>query len=224
MTPASTPRLAEFWLPALELARRLFREPPPDTAAVGPALIAALDSAATRAAEHGYSQAQIQASLFAVVAWIDEAAMTQAWAGAAGWRLVPLQRHYFSTTRAGVEFFQRLSGLAEDDSAVRGVYALMLVAGFAGHYGARPPGELAALRRDVLERVATEGNMARLSVDEALFPAAAATDTTRAERRHPRPALATFLLVAVPICLLIGLYVYLDATLANLAAQLIARV
>lgn len=222
--PASTPRLADFWLPTLELARRLFREPPADIAGVGPTLIASLDTASARAADHGFAQTQIQSARFAVVAWLDETAMTQPWPGASGWRLAPLQRHDFSTTRAGVEFFQRLDALGEDDAAVREVYALMLVAGFAGHYSARPPGELAALRHDVVERVTREGNMARLAVDEPLFPAASAMAEARAERRTPRPATATLMLIAVPLCLLVGLYVYLDATLAQLASQLMQRI
>ena len=145
MTSTHPTRLADFWLPILEQARRSFAAPPADTAEVGRSLVAALDAAAARAAEHGHSQDQIQQALFAVVAWIDEAAMTRPWPGASAWRLAPLQRHYFSTTRAGVEFFQRLQALPDDATSVREVYGLMLVAGFAGHYTIKPPGELAAV-------------------------------------------------------------------------------
>lgn len=221
MTPTPL-RLADAWLPTLELARRGFEATPPlDAAELGRTLMASLDATVARAREHGYSSEQVQSALFAVVAWIDEAAMTQPWPGASVWRLSPLQRHYFATTRAGVEFFQRLEQLGEEDTAVREVYGLMLIAGFTGHYSGKPAGELAAWRRDLLERIQFDGKMRGAVAGQTLFPAANPPRTaTGSPTRSNWPVLSIVLLILIPLGLLVGLYAYLDTSLAALAAPL----
>jgi type VI secretion system protein ImpK len=195
----------------------------PDAAAVAEQLKASLDAAVARAQADGYTAAETQASLFAVVAWIDELAMSREWAGGAAWRLAPLQRHYFSTTRAGAEFFEKLEALPDDAIEVREVYGLVLLAGFAGRYTHRPPAELAEYRTAVLQRIAQERQMAPLDPDLPLFPQAGGRRPKMTQyRRGLAPSLVTFILVVLPLCALLGLYLYLDYSVASEAARITA--
>lgn len=193
--------------------------------AVRAELKASLDAALERAQANGYTAADAQAALFAVVSWIDEMAMSRDWAGATSWRLAPLQRHYFSTTRAGVEFFERLEALPDDAVEVREVYGLALLAGFNGRYTHRAPAELADYRASLLERVAAERRMSPLDPDLPLFPHAGGRAPKVAPyRRGIGPSLATFLLVVVPLCALLVLYLYLDARVAAEATDVAAPI
>lgn len=214
-------RLADCWVGVMERARRLIGEPSASAAAVAATLIAHLDQAASRARDLHYSEAQVRDSLFAVVAWIDETAMTAPWSGAVEWRRAPLQRHYFSTTRAGVEFFQRLEALPEADGGAREVFGLALLAGFAGRFATRPGGELANYRRLCLQRIAQDGQMQPLDAYTSLFgqPEIASTPG-RAQIRRRLPGLALGLLILLPALALAALYVGLDRPLAVAAAEL----
>jgi type VI secretion system protein ImpK len=220
-------RLSNIWISSMELARAAIggigAAANPDAAAVAAQLKSSLDAAVGRAQAQGYTSAETQAALFAVVAWIDELAMSREWPGGAAWRLSPLQRHYFSTTRAGAEFFEKLEALPEDAIEVREVYGLSMLAGFAGRYAHRPAGELAQYREALLERIAEERRMAPLDPSLPLFPQAGARGPRMARyRRGMAPSLATFILVVLPLCLLLGLYLYLDYRVATEAAQVTA--
>lgn len=195
----------------------------PDADGLRAELKQSLDAAVERVQANGYTAAEAQASLFAVVAWIDEMAMSRDWPGTASWRLAPLQRHYFSTTRAGVEFFERLEALPDDAVEVREVYALALLAGFSGRYTHRAPAELADYRAAALEKIATQRNLAPLAPDQPLFPQPGVRAAKVAPyRRGIGPSLATLLLVIVPLCTLLGLYLYLDYRVAAETAGVIA--
>lgn len=218
-------RLSNIWVSSMEQARAAFGGPDSalDAAAVAEQLKQSLDATVARAQAGGYTAAQTQSALFAVVAWIDELAMSRDWAGGAAWRLTPLQRHYFSTTRAGAEFFEKLEALPEDAIEVREVYGLVLLAGFSGRYIHRPPGELAAYRSALLDRIARERQMSPLDPDQPLFPMAGARRPKMAQyRRGLAPSLATFILIVLPLCALLGLYLYLDYGVAVEAAQITA--
>ena len=216
-------RLSNFWIPVIDSARVAMTQPTQDAASLSAQLTATLDATAARAQDAGFSPEDVQLVLFAVVAWIDELAMSREWPGAAAWRLAPLQRHYFSTTRAGVAFFEKLEALPDDATEVREVYGLVLLAGFHGRYTHRPAGERAEYRRALLERIAQERQMKPLGVEHPLFPQSGAG--ARRPSRHTRgmaPSLASLLLIVLPLCVLLGLYLFLDYRLANTAAQLVA--
>lgn len=218
-------RLSNIWVSSMEQARAAINGPTAnqDAAAVAEQLKASLDAAVARAQSGGYTAAEVQASLFAVVAWIDELAMSREWAGGATWRLAPLQRHYFSTTRAGAEFFEKLEALPDQAIEVREVYGLALLAGFSGRYTHRPPGELAAYRSALLARIADERQMAPLDPDLPLFPQAGGRRARSPQyRRGLAPSLVTFILIVLPLCALLGLYLYLDYGVATNAAGFVA--
>lgn len=214
-------RLASYWIPEMDSAHAAFRQAGTDGDGVAATIKASLDQAATRAARAGYTAEQVQAALYATVAWIDEVAMSMDWPGAARWRLSPLQRHYFATTQAGVGFFERLNALPEHETEVREVYALMLVAGFQGDFAHRPPTELQAYRCALLERVAQEGGMTPIGGNLPLFPAAQVPGAVATPRRG-HASMAAVLIVLVPVAILLMLYVYLDYQLADDVADLVS--
>lgn len=214
-------RLAACWVGVMEHARRMIGEPSARATTVASMLTTQLDQAASRARELHYPEAQVRDSLFAVVAWIDETAMTSDWLGATDWRRAPLQRHYFSTTRAGVEFFQRLEALPEADSGTREVFGLALLAGFAGRYATRPGGELANYRRLCLQRIAKDGQMQPLDAFSPLFAQPEIVSMpVRTQIRRRLPGLALALLILLPTLALTALYISLDRPLATTATEL----
>jgi type VI secretion system protein ImpK len=72
--------------------------------------------------------------LFAVCALIDEMILCSAWPGRDKRQLNQLQHHFFNTTNAGTEFFDRLKALTPDEDGVREVYGWCLAMGFKGAY------------------------------------------------------------------------------------------
>lgn len=217
-------RLADCWVGIMLNARCLIAEPEAEFSGVAPALIAQLDFAITRARDLQYSEPEIRESLFAIVAWIDETAMTSSWAGASNWRNKPLQRHYFSTTRAGIEFFQRLEGLPEAAINAREVFGLTLLAGFAGRYASRPGGELADYRHQCLQRIARDGHMQSLDIWSELFSQVDnRRPPTQIKNRRRQSRFMPLLLLLIPVLALSGLYISLDRPLKNITAELIGK-
>ena len=214
-------RLASYWIPEMERAYAAFRQGGTDVDAIAAELKSSLDRASASAARNGYSPEQVKNALYATVAWIDELAMSFDWPGSAAWRLSPLQRHYFATTRAGVGFFERLAALPEGEVQVREVYALMLVAGFQGDFAHRPAAHLHEFRAELLERVAQESGMAPLGGGQALFPQIYAGGK-RAQPRRTGPSMAAVLTVVLPILILLALYWYLNYQLSTEATELIS--
>ena len=97
-------------------------------------ILGLLDKAGVCARGRGFRAEDIAESHFAVCAWIDEAILTSAWSGAPEWKKLQLQRDFYNTNNAGVEFFERLEALGANHKPVREVYALCLALGFHGRY------------------------------------------------------------------------------------------
>ncbi|HEX5125560.1 MAG TPA: DotU family type IV/VI secretion system protein, partial [Rhodocyclaceae bacterium] len=95
-----------------------------------------LSEARLAAQDADFDRADVDAASFAVIAWIDESVQCSDWKYAAQWGSRPLQKTYFNTTRAGVEFFKRLDALTVNQAAVREVFFLCLAMGFKGRYAA----------------------------------------------------------------------------------------
>jgi type VI secretion system protein ImpK len=216
-------RLTDFWVPAMEEIRAILAEPGQNAAAAADRMREVLDRAHKQALDQGVDAEAAQSSLFAVVAWADELAMTRDWAGASAWRQAPLQRHYFSTTRAGNEFFSRLEALPEENMDVREVYALAMLAGFHGRYTYRPHEELAEYRHELLQRVAQERSMAPLTPEEPLFPDTGLTARleARVESRNS-PSWTAFMIVVIPLLCLLALYLVLDASVSHMVTRALA--
>ena len=128
----------------------------------------------TMAESHGLDEAAYDRARFAVFAWIDETVMKSGFEGKVIWHRQLLQRTYYQTTGAGVEFYRRLEELEEEDKEVREVYFLCLALGFSGRYGLTD--EDRGLRRKVMQeqirRLAGPVNLLSRDEDIRLFPEA----------------------------------------------------
>lgn len=107
-----------------------------------------LEEAEKKAREAGYSSRQLDEARFPIVALIDEAVGSSQWPGRAIWRNEPLQKLYFDTRLAGVEFYQRLAALRENPAEnlpLLELYYACLGVGFAGLHRVQEPEKLDAL-------------------------------------------------------------------------------
>lgn len=215
-------RLVDCWMGVFDAANAGFADPAQTQERLSAELIELLDQACNRAREHQFAEAEIREALFAMVAWIDESAMSRNWPGAEAWRRAPMQRHYFSTNRAGVEFFQRLEGLPEAAQGAREVFGVVLLSGFQGRFATRPGGELANYRRQLLERIVQDNKMPPLDAFSHLFPQPQNDLPPRAMHlRRGLPGISLFLLIALPLLALGALYLGFDVLLGRQVADLL---
>ncbi|WP_027212216.1 DotU family type IV/VI secretion system protein [Burkholderia sp. WSM2232] len=212
-------RLTNYWMPVLERTRREMLAPGAAASNVGDTLRSLIEAANAAAQRAGFSERDVLDAQFAVAAWIDECAMTLGWAGANAWRASPLQRHYFGTTRAGVEFFQRLDALALDAWPVREVFALVLIAGFKGQFAGRPQMEFAAYRNSVIDSLVKDGHALSL---EPSISGERAIDSASRLRRRPRAVFALLIIIAVPLALLGLLFAGYESALSAQVNALLA--
>ncbi|MGE8186819.1 DotU family type IV/VI secretion system protein [Pseudomonas sp. NPDC086278] len=219
MTPT---RLADCWMPVFDAAKHGFADTTQTHASLSTALMGLVDGAVARARNFQFAEAEIREAQFAVVAWIDETAMSGQWAGAMQWRTALLQNHYFSTSRAGVEFFQRLEALPESAVGAREVYGLALLAGFQGRFATRPVGELSLYRQKCIERIALDNRMTGLDSTTPLFtqPTEIVPRAAKTIRRG-LPGVALVMLIGIPLVILCVLYVTFDQSLSQQVNQLL---
>lgn len=177
-----------------------------------------LDSQYQKALEGGYSQQQYRQGLFAAVAYIDETLVAVDWAGKTQWARNLLQRHYFDTANAGVEFYDHLSGLnpfnpAERD--IREVYYYSLMLGFQGKFfGSEGSAKLNAIQ--------TENHQILAEETSQLFPAAVGKVAESAPikvKKNWSP-----LLYGGPVLAAIGAFFYFKKALLDLANILVISV
>lgn len=153
-----------------------------------------------------YGADDINNALFAVVTFIDEKVMNSQWRDKTLWGAELLQRHFFNTTRGGLEFFTRLDALnpynpVERD--VREVYFYCLALGFAGKY--YRPGDKAQLA----DLIAANADIlcAGIKTEPLLDEAGAGktpVDPPTARTRMSR----TPLYIGIPVLLLLGLFMF----------------
>ena len=74
------------------------------------------------------------AALFPMVAWIDETILNSPYSDKKLWRKRLLQKKFFNTSQAGLEFFTHLNELDKSASALRFIYLYCLFLGFKGEY------------------------------------------------------------------------------------------
>ena len=108
-----------------------------------------IETAKNEAFASGLSLEKFHQGLFPVVAWIDESVSgMKSWPDSYAWQKFLLQRRYFKTSLAGVEFYKRLSNLSDQSEEVRELYLIALCMGFLGKYTNNPKdGELAELKQ-----------------------------------------------------------------------------
>jgi type VI secretion system protein ImpK len=93
----------------------------------------------SRAHDAGYSSEDIQLTLFACVAFLDETIIASDWAEKDDWLAKPLQLEYYERFDAGEEFFVKLEKMRlrpQTMGEVLKVYHLCMALGFRGKYQA----------------------------------------------------------------------------------------
>ncbi len=112
-----------------------------DLAAFRGSMKAAVAAAEIEATRKGYTAADARLATFAVVAFLDESVETSKDLGSTDWSRQALQVELFGEHTAGAIFFQCIDKLiarsdAPQDADVLEVFALCLLLGFHGRYGA----------------------------------------------------------------------------------------
>lgn len=118
----------------------------------------ALKMADNEARKRGYTADDVQLSIFAVVAFLDESILNLRNSIFAEWPRQPLQEEMFGHHVAGEIFFQNLQKiLGRDDSQETAdlleVYHLCLLLGFAGRYSLSGRGELRSIITTVGDKI-----------------------------------------------------------------------
>jgi len=121
------------------------------------------------ARSRGYSAEEVKQVIFAVVAFLDESALSCRNPAFADWPRLPLQAEMFGNQLAGEVFFQELQKvLNRSDSHeicdLLEVYYLCLLLGFKGRYAAGGSGDLRSIMAAVREKIG------RVRVPSALSP------------------------------------------------------
>ncbi len=149
--------------------------------------------------------------------------MSHPWEGAAQWRQGTAAAAFFFHHPCGRGVFPAAGGAARGGHrCARGVRFGALASGFQGRYATRPGGELAQVRRLLLERVMRDHAMEPLDAHSPLFeqPLGALPQKVRTVRRQ-LPAIALVLIVGIPALVLAGLYLTFDLSLAQEVRQLL---
>lgn len=200
-------RLSDAFVKPLAYTRLFLNAPHADSAVLRAAIEEQLAQARLAATDAGYSAADIDQALFATVAWIDETIMCSQWTGAEPWSRRPLQKILFNTITGGVEFFERLDALSEEEENVREVYFLCLALGFQGRYSTEGnQGRLALNDIKARELKLLHGKDNLIGIDPILFPNAYTPQPPPTEQRRWRPSRTTLQLISIPIGILVFLY------------------
>lgn len=214
-------RLSYYWLPLLETAKKMVQSPDSnyDDAIAG--IRSNIEKTCEKSMTAGFSQEQITLAQFALVAAIDEMAISQDWQGTEAWTRKPLQLLYFSTTRAGAEFFQKIDALDSDDTEVREVYALVLLNGYTGIYRSPEAEQLKEYRENLFNQLIQERDIAPLETDAKIFPAATMPldDTPVYLKKRINSTHVALLILGVPLLCLAGMYFYYNHHINNVAAE-----
>lgn len=176
--------------------------------------------------EGGYQSEHYDEARFAVVAFIDESLLDSAWTESGRWAADLLQRNYYRTASAGIEFFDRLSGLNMIDPAhrdIREVYYYCLALGFAGRYFDRS--ERATLERIRLDtyQLLMAGQRARLNDDGELLSPDAYPECSD-QRVDVKSGRWTPFIFGIPVLVLVITYVAMKLDIVGMANQLVSLI
>jgi type VI secretion system protein ImpK len=213
-------RLADCFIEVLAYAKLYLRRPGADYDAFRARVLAQLEDSRTRALAAGFANEDYQSALFAVVAWIDEAVMTSNWAGTARWKKELLQQAFFSTARAGVEFFKRMDEIAGHQQAVREVYYFCLMLGFKGRYVTKAQEKtLDELKQHHVALLVRDARNFAVDGASALFPQAyPSSEPAAPAARAPSFLKTTLLVLAVPVAVLLVMYFSYDQVLGGMTS------
>lgn len=222
--------LADTAMPMIAFVRQFQRQPGGDAAALSIRFEQLIGALRRDALDAGFSAADADDALFAVLAWADEVVLAAPWPGAADWPRYLLQKRHFNVSTAGVAFFTRLDALQPHQLPVREVYALCLGLGFSGRYGYERNGRaLEELKRHSVGLLLAEGEGLPAGADKLLFPdgygAALPPPPPSAPgwRARWRFSSLTLNAVALPLLALALLYLVYHAILWRIASNMMQQ-
>jgi type VI secretion system protein ImpK len=222
-------KLCALFVPIMAYVQGLDRLEMPQASEVNDALQRLIKQAKDAALSGEISITRFHDALFPVVAWADERlSLLTAWHETRPWRSLMLQRKFFSTSLAGVQFFERLEKLENHDQELREIYVTCLALGFVGRYSINPNApELAKLLQHQYKLLRPEQarNSSNVSVMASLFPEAYRLVTNRVRHRnwHIGSRTLWLLLIIVPIVLIGALAYWFDSLLSSQASEIIKR-
>lgn len=211
-------------------------------------VIQLIDESKALAAGKKFPQEDIEAALFAVVAWVDETVMCSSWKESGHWKKETLQKVMFNTAKSGNEFFSRLDDLGPERKGVLEVYYICLTLGFKGKYFSGKEGKIpddlfrksleslmegagpAGVSPDLLSEVKTSAYSVGRKVGTGLFGGVRMFPDVCKEKSkvapdgggRKRPMLTTALLVVGPAILPALLYFVYYLTLNDMIEDLLS--
>jgi type VI secretion system protein ImpK len=190
----------------------------------------ALRLAEQEAGSRGYAQEDVKQVIFAVVAFLDESALSSRNPVFADWARLPLQAEMFGHQLGGEVFFQELQRVlnrsdSHEVTDLLEVYYLCLLLGFKGRYAAGASGELRSIIATVGEKIRrVRGSSAVLS-PRGTIPADAVrlTQTDTWIRKLGIAAVAAILVSSTLFLVFKFVLISGASELSNLASQFFVK-
>ncbi len=175
-----------------------------------------IQQAKIRAKSAGIPKSRFDLALFAVYAWIDETILATGWSQKNDWIKNSLQKVFFNTTNAGVEFFEKAEKLGDEDRDLLEVYHYCLSSGFRGClYEPYQQEKLEGIKTNIREKLK---NVQDFDVPDILFPEAGDTVFGKRLKRKRWKGMSSYstVYVLLPILLLLLLYYFLNEKLTRM--------
>lgn len=217
--------LSTLFVPIWAYVQGLDRSPAPEPEIVYQQLQEQIGTARDQALTQEVSLQRFHEALFPVVAWVDERlSLLPQWHTTKAWRSHMLQRKLFSTSLAGVQFFERLQEIDPKDDDLREVYVTCLALGFVGRYSQNPNSpELVALRLENYQLLRPGFVVGRHGDSTHLFPEAYRLVTNVKAHRTWRlnSTIGRALVFIVPLGVFLALAFWFDRMLGEQVADII---
>lgn len=219
--------LSSHFIPLLAYVSALTRESAPEPTDVDAKLQSLISEAREGALRDGVALERFHEALFPVVAWADERlALLPSWREQAAWRPYMLQRKLFRTSLAGVQFFENMEKLDQDDHELREVFLTCLGLGFVGKYSQTPNSPaLLQFKQAQYELVRAKLPNPDAGEDAPLLfrPAYRIASVASRVRRKLGPRSRLALVIFLPIGVLVGLVLWFDHQLVQSVSEIAER-
>jgi len=183
-----------------------------------------LDESQKMAEQAGFSQQEFNEARFAVCAFIDEAILCSNWPERNVWQGELLQRRFYSTNRAGEEFYTRMNNLESSSNHMRDVYYHCLALGFKGRYfPTEMEIDLDEIKKREYLKIKMENGILTTSSLAGFFPESCPNNSAPRRRTLPRIALSyfTIFMILAPLIFLALTYLSYNALLDGMLNKLV---